>query len=785
MSVSPAIRATQLGFVRGTDLSSWNEAGAYQGQYTGSAPRVGVMLFGDLHSINWREQSISKIDMQLTFSGAGRSAEKTISMYRGTKSTINGTGQSMIGDRIGDFRTNGTAYNSTRTITFSESVNSNVFIQLVAWLRSMTTNTLVIYRNETTTSSYTENYLQITAASLTVTYELAGSSGTLDKESADAGRPVTLTITPMQSDRIVTHAVEWIFGSHSSGVQNLAAGLTASFSAPLDWLDQIPSALKGTAYCRLYTYLDGEELSAQDIPYTITVPAAIFPSIGASVTPVGTEGGYWQHIGAARVEIVNAEGRYGATIASMSITGPDGVNSDQSAVVTPNFAGSGLYRYTLIVTDSRGKSARLTPSITVNALSPPAIDAFSVARYAAKINDAGETVYAENLSGGHVWFTIDADIDPAGGNNTPTAYILYGPAGSANRKRVDIPWPENASGIITANDAGILTTDIPLNSAYEFQLVIADKFSSAAWTARVEKSSAIMHFSGNGYGVSIGGFSGGTIDDKRFDVSAEWTSHFPGGAYGYGDHRIDRAETSMDLPITNDAFAPYSDGLAPRISRVGPVVWLEGMLRNTADLAKDFEEIVAVLPEWAQPRTDAFALHQGSGQCIFWLRAYTNGNLMICRYRDGDGTVAAAAGKQFPLTLSWLAADAFIRTYSLDYTLTACTLSNVQPTVMEGRAYAAKVVPQDGYIIAYVFITMGGTDVSAFYDPQRRMIHIPAASGDISISAAAAPASAIIVVDDDGDAVITSGIIDNNASGDAVLGGIGLTVDADGDGSIG
>lgn len=757
MSITPAIKATQLGFVRGLALSNWNSSGAYQGQYTGSAPRVGVMLFGGLHDINWREQSISKIELTLTFSGAGKSAEKTLSLYRGTKSGISGTGESMVGERIGDVKTNGTAYKSTRTITFSPNVNANAYIQLVAWMRSMTTNTLVIYRDEALDSSYSPNYLQITAASMVVEYELAGSTGTLDKDTVDAGRPIALTIEPMESDGTVTHAVEWIFGTHTSGVQDLADGLSASYSVPPNWLDQIPNAVKGTAYCRLHTYVDGKELSAQDIPYTLTAPFSAFPTASVQTTPLYTVGGYWQHIGAARIEVLNASGKYGATIKSIRITGPEGVDSDQSVTDTPKFALSGIHRYTVVVTDSRGMMQRITPSITVDALSPPVIYAFSAARYAAKIGDYGETIYAENLAGGHVWFNVQASIDPADGNNAMSAYILYGPAGRAQRTRVDIPTLSDSWIVYCVNDRTILTADIPLNSAYEFQLVIEDGHTSASWTVRVEKSSAIAHFAGNGHGFMLGGFSGGSITDKRFDVSPEWTSHFPGGAYGYGDYRMDRAETSMSLPITNAAFAPYSNGLAPRISRVGPVIWLEGMLRNTADLANGFEEIVAVLPEWARPHTDAFALHQGSGQCIFWLRAYANGNLMICRYRDLDDTVSAASGKQFPLTLSWLAADAFMQTFSITSTTIGCANENADTSILEGRAYAAKLKPETGKEVTSITLTMGGEDALSYYDPENSLIHIPIVTGNIAIHAEASETpAALIQITDDGNGNVTA-----------------------------
>lgn len=768
------IQATQFGYVKRIGSENWSTAGAMQGQYTGSYPRVGVMLFGDLHSIDWADQVVSKISMELTFAGAGYNREKTISMYRGAKSTITGTGESMIGSKIGDFKTGGAAYNSTLTIEFSASANVNVFLQLVSWLQDAQTNTLTIYRDETTTSTYTENYLQITAAALTIEHEPAGSSGTLDKSTANAGEQITLTITPIDAEGEITHDVEWTFGSMTSGQIALTGALTASFAFPLDWLTEIPDAVSGTAHCKLTTYVDGEAKATRAIPITLTVPASIVPDFDVLIIPNGTTGGYWQHLGGAKITILDPVSFYGATIKSYSITGTEGVSGSGSELTTPTFTAYGNHVYTVRVTDSRGRSATMTASAYVNALGSPQIDAFSVRRYAAKIDDSGETVYAENLSGGHVWFTIDASIDTASGNNTPTAYIVYAPAGGKTT-RIDIDWPAGEASFETENDRTILTADIPLNAAYEFRLYVEDEHSGASWPGRVEKSGAIMHYAGTGYGVSIGGFSGGTMADKRFDVAAEWTSHFPGGIYGYGDYRMDRAAKTEILEITHASFAPYSDELTPRITRVGPIVFLDGQAKNTADLDSGFDEYIATLPEWARPAMPVSVIQQGSSATIWWLRIYADGGVRVHRYRSGGSYTDAAAGCQFPLTACWLAADAFLQTYSISGSYTRCTTENTAESIAEGKAYVAKLIPELGTEITSISITMGDSDAGGYYE--NNLIHIPIVTGDITITAIAEETpAALIQVSDDGEGNVTaSEVIDGSLLHEDADGAVTIT----------
>lgn len=751
------IKATQFGYVKRTSYSNWSTAGAMQGMYTGSYPRVGVMLFGDLHAEKWSDKIISKISMELTFAGAGYNREKTISLYRGAKSTITGTGESMIGVKIGDFKTGGAAYKSTLTSVFSESTNANVFLQLVSWLQAAATNTLTIYRDETTSGTYTDNYLQITAATLTIEHEPAGSGGTLDKSEADAGEQITLTITPIDAEGEITHDVEWTFGSLSSGQTALGSALTSMFTFPMDWLTEIPNAESGTAYCKLTTYIDGEEKAVRSIPLTLKVPANIVPDFDVLVIPNGTTDSYWQHLGGAKISVLDPVSFYGATIKGYSITVDEGANGTAAVLVTPVFAQPGEHRYTVTVTDSRGRSASMASTIYVNALGAPQIDAFSAKRYAAKIDDSGETVYTENLSGGHVWFTIDASIDAAFGNNTPTAYIIYGPAGGKTQ-RIDIAWPAGSDSFETINDRTILTADIPLNSAYEFRLYVEDEVRTVSWAARVEKSSAIMHYAGTGYGVSIGGFSGGTMADKRFDVAPEWTSHFPGGIYGYGDYRLDRAAKSEPLTITHASMAA-SETQPPLISRIGPLVLMDGAVDASASLSSGFTAQIAELPEWARPAQTAFFAHYSTAPAVFRITADPDGALTISNHRNGSSNASASAGTEFPLTACWLAADAFIQTYSVSSTLTRCAIENTAQIAIEGRAYVAKLIPELGTEITAITITMGGADVSGYYE--NNLIHIPIVTGDIAITAVAeeTPAALIQVTDDGEGNVIASEVI--------------------------
>lgn len=506
--------ASGLGYVAKAGYSSWTSGKAFQGTYGSGEPRVGALFFAGLSSVDWADQVVSEVRLSLSFAAAGRNQGKSIDFYRGTKTGLWGTGSAMLGGFLGSVWTGSNAYNSTVTLYFNAASNAGIFEGLKSWLTGGL-HTLAIYRNEGLHSSwnYSYNYLQISGASISVTYEPLGSKGTLSNESVLPDETVTLTIEPAALDGTLTHTVQWTFGEAASDVTSLAEGETeASFTVPYDWLYQIPDADSGEAACVLTTFVDGTETSSRSIPFTVSVPEEVFPTFTASVEPSGTTGGFYQYIGGAKLAFSGAESRYGAAITGYAVSGAEGVEIVLEEYVTPNFTESGAHEYTFTVTDSRGRTASQTLIAEVVAVADPVITAFSVQRYGVRVNDAGETVYEQNAGGDHVWITIAAQIDAAGGNNVPTATIDYGEADSGETVRIAVPWTSGGSYAVS-DDRTLITATIGLNSAYGFTLIVADLHTSVTAYARVEKGEAVMHV--GLYGVGHGGYSTATEDAPK------------------------------------------------------------------------------------------------------------------------------------------------------------------------------------------------------------------------------------------------------------------------------
>ena len=638
------LTATKCAYVQTPESSAWNASGAKQGVYgAGSTPRVGAILFEGLRSIDWRGQSISRITLDFIWAKSGTSAVKTIGLSRGAQMSIIGTGADMIGERIGEFVTSGRAYGSETTNTFSADTNPDVFSGLSDWLQQSDSPILVLYIYEENPSGrWSENYASASAATITVEYEPAGSGGSLDKARLNAGETVTLTISPLASDGVVTHSVAWNFGQVTSDSAALGDALIASFTVPMDWLYQVPNATGGTAKCLLTTYVDGVESATRGIPFTVDVPADIVPDFDPVIEPYLTTGGYYALLGGASIRIDNAQSQYGATIAAYRITGSEDVSAASAAVDTPVFQQSGEHRYMLTVTDSRGRTTAKELLIDVLAVGKPRIDAFTVRRYAATVNDDGETVYADSFVGNHVWISLSATIDTAGGNNTSTALITYSGA------QIPLAWEAGAATITRVDDRSIITALVPLNSAYSFTLYVADRLNEITAGARVEKSTAILHLAGSGFGAAFGGFSTATED------SPEVRTYWP--LYGSDGFQIDGiAEETFDTLASS--FVPDETN-PPRVLRAGRMVQLCGACSSSSAISGGIaEHTILTLPRAYWPAHDVYQVCQGGTTRSWLMHADTSGQVTFSRYRYGSGYDSLSAGSQLLLNGAWIAMD--------------------------------------------------------------------------------------------------------------------------------
>lgn len=650
------ITSSKVGKVKSIYSEQWYFDGASQGVYGRNADqRLGAILFKGLHDIDWSSQAISKISLTMKFPNTGYSRKKTIGLCKGTKSEISGLGIEMLGEKIGEFRTSSRAYNSIVINIFDEQTDKPTFDGLISWLKDGTSPILVTYIDEhNTDSSYSDNYATIQSMTMEIEYEAAGSNCTLSSDSVLAGESIACRIMPIASDGVVTHAVQWMLGNAKSDLLYLDESLTASFIVPLDWIAQIPDDNIGIANCRLTTYINGEENASRLIPFSVIVPESIVPSFEYAITPYDTQNGFYQKLSGANIAFINVSTQYGASVKSYNIVGSENVLSNSDSCVTPKFSDAGMHSYMLTVTDSRNRSTSVIADINVIEVIEPVIHSFRVKRYGSYVDDYGQTVYRDDMGGGFVWVSIDAEIDLADENNTPAAYITYESSDGSVVGRVDVPWDVSSERMVIENNRSIIDFQMPLNDSFLFTLYVRDLLVTISASTQIEKSFAPMHIPVSGYGVAFGGYS--YASSEKPEVRSYWP------VYGSDGFRLD-GYIEEKITDFSPEFESYSDLRHPHVMRTGRMVTLTGACKPTTSIpGSSTWHTMFTLPEQFRPVHPINVLCQGSAYYQWVLQINTAGVVEFSRYRAGNSYVAADTSAMLTFHTSWIAMDIPVET---------------------------------------------------------------------------------------------------------------------------
>lgn len=274
-----------VAYARSNSDTWYQGTNAYQGAYADQKPRVGVLMFSSLRSsIAWQDMAVKHVSLYLNYGTAGAARQKTIGLYATSRNSIGGEGIDMLGANFGQFYTSVSTYGNEETVAFNETTNAALFAKMAQWIENGVTNGIALYVNETTTggNSYSTNFLNVTAATIAIEYEVKGSKGILNPSSVDVGTAVTLTIEPIESEYVVSHTVEWVFGSLSSGAETLAGGVTeTAYTIPYAWMGAMRGATSAAGVCVLTTYEDGVELATRQIAFEVTIPQRFAPLINS------------------------------------------------------------------------------------------------------------------------------------------------------------------------------------------------------------------------------------------------------------------------------------------------------------------------------------------------------------------------------------------------------------------------------------------------------------------------------------------------------------------------
>ena len=148
---------------------------------------------------------------------------------------------------------------------------------------------------------------------------------------------------------------------------------------------QIPNAVSGAGTITCDTYNGSTLIGSKSISFAASVPASVVPTIGTcTVSPVNAntwingKGIYVVGYTKARVQ-TSAAGAYGSTIRSVDVS-LDGRSYTGADITSELLQTTGSLTASITVTDTRGRTATTTRSITVLAYSSPAINSLAYQR---------------------------------------------------------------------------------------------------------------------------------------------------------------------------------------------------------------------------------------------------------------------------------------------------------------------------------------------------------------------------------------------------------------------
>lgn len=334
--------------------SKWgwkSEGTASQGQWDGTGVRTGVLYFPGLAALKGKIINGVKLTATTGQTGYGTATTKTVYIY-------NSASQGGIKTSLNAGHRTGNALGSCKAPMWDNTKTFDVAFMAASIAAGY--DTYCIYNG----SSYTD-YLKWTAVTLEVDWQEPATQPSLSVSTVEMGKSATISTSAVNS--AYRHTLRYAFGSASG---TIATGIASSVSwtPPVSLANQIPSATagSGTIYCD--TYSGSTLLGTKSVSITLTVPGSVVPSAGTLSAALAEDtsgtGLYVKGMGKAKLTLSGASGAYGSSITSYTITG-GGWTATNGALTTGTLASAGNITFTATVTDSRGRKASTTRTISV------------------------------------------------------------------------------------------------------------------------------------------------------------------------------------------------------------------------------------------------------------------------------------------------------------------------------------------------------------------------------------------------------------------------------------
>ena len=410
----------------------------------------------------------------------------------GSSYTINSSAS-----KSGSLTINGTKYTFTFTAALSGNQVKTIYTKTVTVAHNADgTKTCAFSATAGINVTLSDVYYGNVTASGSGTFDTIARASTISSVTSSVAingtNAVTVNITRASSS--FTHTVVFSFGSYSKTTTDV--GTSTSYAIPTSWINAMPSSTTGTAKVTVTTYSGSSKIgSAVSKSFTLTVPATVVPTI-SGVTIAEAEAGLAAQFGAyvqgkSKLSVkITAAGVYSSTIKSYKTT-IQGANFTAASFTSGVLNKSGTSTITITVTDSRGRTASTTRSLTVVAYAAPKIVSFQGYRCLAD--------GTENYEGTYISAQINFSISPVGNKNTAAYTLEY-------KLQTASTWTNLTSGSVYALNSAIVSASGPfgVDNSFDIRLSVTDYFGTVRSTFEIPTAFTLIDFNKSGRGIAFG-----------------------------------------------------------------------------------------------------------------------------------------------------------------------------------------------------------------------------------------------------------------------------------------
>lgn len=345
------------------------------------------------------------------------------------------------------------------------------------------------------------------SGSLTLTTIPRASSISIDSPSIECGN--TININGSSASKNFTHKIYATWNGKTSELVTIASGTTTpsfSYTIPTSWEKDLPNSTSGIATFTLETFSGSTSVGSKSVNATIKVRSGVVPSIG-TVSISDTNSicvGIGQHVQSqSRLKfLIATSGSQGSTVTSVS-TKFEGQTYNSSSFTTGTVQGSGTLSYVITITDSRGRTASKSGSVTVSAYSSPSLTNVTAKR-------ANSSYVVDEASGTYALLHFKVGFTSLTGKNVTSFYIQYRASGTSSWTKIN-SWDNNYT-LEQDYKAGNLFTST--TSTYEIAFGVKDSFmSDYSWkVVTVTPTYTLINFGKDGKSLTFFGQDGNSAN---------------------------------------------------------------------------------------------------------------------------------------------------------------------------------------------------------------------------------------------------------------------------------